>query len=398
MALTAVGIGVAALISLRAFITGQQDVFLNGLVKGQLGALQVHRRGYVDTLERLPLGNAIVDGAALREKMTAVPGVTAVAGRIVFGGLLAAPSLDDGSDGPSATAMVTAIDPVAERLVCPQRFAWTGVGEVFHAAEARELWLNNELAQSLGLSLSTAPDEARWPAMLAADADGALNGEALALTATQLSALPGDRKVAYVPLGVAQRLLRMDGRVTEYAVAVAALSEVPRIQRDLERALGPEFEVHRWNELVPFMDGLIANMDLTLAITTGLLLVVALLGVLNAMLTNVLERRQEIGAQLAIGMRRRSVVRLFLIEGLAVGVLGGALGVTVGVTLVAWLGARGITIPIPGSDVPAVVIPRLQAVVAVLAFVIAAAGSTLATLWPAIRASRLSPMEALTSR
>jgi putative ABC transport system permease protein len=401
MALTGIGIGVAAMISLRAFVTGQQELFLNGLVNGHLGALQVHRRGYLDSLEALPLNLDFEDTPALRSALLSVPGVTATAGRIVFGAMLSTPPEGEAQDSTSAFLMLTGIEPELERRVCPQRFKWVAQGRVFDEPSARELWLNADLARSVGLAQVPAehlPAEERWPVLLANDRDNLLNGEAVAMTATLLSTVPGDRRVGYVALKVAQRLLRMEGRVTELAVGVESLDQVPRIQADLQAKLGNQFEVHTWVQLMPFLKGLLNNMDLTFGISTGLMMLVVLLGLLNAMLSNVLERQREIGMLLAIGLRRSQITALFLLEGAAVGALGGLLGVALGAAVVLSLHSTGITIPIPGSDVPAVVTPTLQPLVLVATFTLAVPAAAAATLWPAVRASRLRPIQALNAR
>jgi putative ABC transport system permease protein len=400
MTVLGVAIGVAALVTMRAFISGQQEVFLRGLVNGHFGALQVHRRGYLDSLERLPLTMDMADEPALRAKLLSVRGVKAAAARIVFGAMVSAPAEPGAPEGRSAFMMLTAIEPAAERQVCPQRFEWVGRGRVFESNSERDLWLNADLASSVGIQVieGERPPEEQWPVLLANDRDGLLNGEAVAMTATLLSAVPGDRRVGYLALGVAQRLLRMEGRVTEFAIGVESLDQVPRVQAELQALLGDAYEVHAWHELAPFLKGLLANMDLTFAVSTAMLLLVVLLGLLNAMLANVLERQREIGTLLAIGMRREQIVRLFLIEGAALGVLGGLLGVALGTGAILSLHSTGITIPVPGSTVPALVILHLQPLVLAAAFGMAALGATVATLWPAVRASRLRPIQALNAR
>jgi putative ABC transport system permease protein len=401
MAVFAVGIGVASLIALRSFISGQQEVFLQGLVHGHLGAIQIHRQGYLDSLDRLPLTLDMPDDQALRSKLLSVRGVTGAAGRILFGAMLSTPGGEELTEGKTAFLMLTAIEPRAEQVVCPQRFHWIGRGKVFRSSSDRELWLNSDLAASVGVPWTQDPvhsPEREWPALLASDRDGTLNGEAVAMTATLLSTLPGDRKVGYVPLEVAQRLLRMEGRVTEYALAVQSLDQIPRIREELQTLLGTTYEVHAWYELVPWLKGLFSNMELTFAITTGLLLLVMLSGILNAMLTNVFERQREIGTLMAFGTRRTQVVLLFMIEGAAMGVLGGIVGVLLGSSAVLSLHSRGITLPIPGSDIPAVVIPELHLSILVISFLLAALGSAAASLWPAFRASRMRPIEALSAR
>jgi putative ABC transport system permease protein len=189
----------------------------------------------------------------------------------------------------------------------------------------------------------------------------------------------------------------MEGRVTEYGVALDDYRFAEAVKPQLEAKLGPDYEVHTWAELFPFIKSMIGTQDFIFSIISGVFLAVVLLGIVNAMLMTVLERTREIGTMLAVGMRRRQVVRLFVLEGVVIGVFGALLGLAVGVALVMFFHAKGIPLPAPGATVDSVVRPYVT-----LQFVLGALlgtpfGAALATLWPAWRASRLRPVEALAS-
>jgi putative ABC transport system permease protein len=123
--------------------------------------------------------------------------------------------------------------------------------------------------------------------------------------------------------------------------------------------------------------------------------VVVLLGIVNAMLMSVLERVREIGTMLAVGMRRRQVVTMFILEGLVLGVIGGTLGALLGAAVVGWLNRVGVSLPAPGSSAPNLIRPFVPGLYLVRSVLLAAIGSALAALWPARRASLLRPVEAL---
>src|SRR5207245_7120708 len=108
-------------------------------------------------------------------------------------------------------------------------------------------------------------------------------------------------------------------------------------------------------------------------------------------------RVREIGTMLAVGTRRSQIVTLFVFEGLVQGLVGGVVGAAIGYALTLWLGHRGIQIPAPGSNVKMTLHPFVAPSFLALAVVVAGAGSALAALYPAARASRLRPVEALAS-
>ncbi|MBS1153940.1 MAG: Cell division protein FtsX, partial [Myxococcaceae bacterium] len=130
---------------------------------------------------------------------------------------------------------------------------------------------------------------------------------------------------------------------------------------------------------------------------SGVFLSVVLLGIVNAMLMSVLERTREIGTMLAVGMRRRKIVGLFLAEGLVIGLIGGLLGVAIGLLVVTWLHHVGLPLPAPGATAPSIIRPFVSNRFLISAAIGTPLGAALASLWPAWRASRLRPVEALQS-
>jgi putative ABC transport system permease protein len=125
------------------------------------------------------------------------------------------------------------------------------------------------------------------------------------------------------------------------------------------------------------------TMTALLASIAGISLVVGGIGIMNIMLVSVTERTREIGLRMAVGARRREVMLQFLVEALVLSMLGGAAGVLAGIAA-----ARGLTALMGWpTDV------SMDAVAG--AFAIAASVGILFGYYPARRASRLDPIEAL---
>ena len=123
--------------------------------------------------------------------------------------------------------------------------------------------------------------------------------------------------------------------------------------------------------------------DIVMASIAGISLLVGGIGIMNIMLATVLERTREIGIRRAIGARRGDIMRQFLIEAFTISLLGGLIGIVVGFGL-AWAISTGSGWPFAWSLVAPVV------AVSVCTLVGVAFG-----LYPAIRAARLDPIEAL---
>jgi putative ABC transport system permease protein len=409
--LAAMVIGVGVMVFLRGFINGQQDVILENVVKGKVGGVQVHRAGYVKNVLTSPLQLDMADTPELRQKLAAVPHVIAVAPRIEFGAMVSTPdkrpapedgsSLPEADQGKTSFFMATGIEPEAEAKVTPRRHGLVNAGRMMPGPDAPEVVLNAEFA--VGLDAPVHPAGAPMPpieqqvALLAADRDGALNGENVVLGGTLPSFSPGDKRIGLVPLTVAQRVLRMEGRVTEYGLGLDTLANADAVKQSLSGVLGPEYEVHTWSELFPFINVMMATQDFIFSIVSAVFLTVVLLGIVNAMLMTVLERTREIGTMLAVGMRRRQIVQLFLLEGAVIGAVGSVIGIAIGSLAVAYWNHRGIPLPAPGATVDSIIRPAVSGKFLVGMLVGTPLGAALATLWPARRASHLRPVEALQS-
>ncbi len=409
--LVALVVGVGSMVGTRGFINGFRGMVIENQTRGLLGDLQVHHVGYIANVQSSPLTIDVADTPELRARMAAVPGVVTVSPRIDFGAQLstpdAAPPPEDGSEvkeadrGTSTFLMVTAFDPALERQVTPKRWDWVaaGRGSMPTSADSPFIVLNDDFARALKLELLPAgaalPPVERQAALITGDREQALNGENVVIGGTFASVTANDRRVGFMSLQLAQKLLRMEGRVTEYGITVAPRADLPTVKRALEATLGPTFEVHTWAERIPFLTDLVETQTRIFNIVTTLVLLVVLLGIINAMLMSVLERVREIGTMLAVGMRKSQVARLFLMEGVVLGAIGGALGVLVGLASVWAMSSAGIELPAPGAKVATVIHPSVEGFFVARTFAQAVAGSALAAILPARRAAALRPVEAL---
>jgi putative ABC transport system permease protein len=112
-------------------------------------------------------------------------------------------------------------------------------------------------------------------------------------------------------------------------------------------------------------------------------LVVGGIGIMNIMLVSVTERTREIGLRMAVGAKPRSILTQFLVEAVALSVAGGFVGTTAGLGAAAWLAAR--------FEWPMLVQPTIVAVAVAFSAVVGVAFG----MWPALKASRLDPIQAL---
>ncbi len=212
---------------------------------------------------------------------------------------------------------------------------------------------------------------------------------------------PGDSG-AIMPLDTARRYIfggddvlnQITVRASELSTVSAAQNQVIDILGDRHRIKDPakrDFEVQALGSRLNTFNQILDILTLFTASVAAISLFVGGIGVLNIMLVSVTERTREIGIRKAMGATRRAILEQFLIESVVLAGLGGVIGVGVGIAL-SVLGAA--IAPSFGSTfetfAPAVTVPSI-----IISFAISLAIGLIAGGYPANRAARLRPIEAL---
>lgn len=383
LTLGAIAFGVFMTLFLGGFAQGFVNMLVDDTVLGKTGAVQVHRKGYFDLRDSQPLDYDFDEGGELARRLGAVPGVRAITARLVFSGLV--------NDGNSSTLVtVTALDPATVYDVLPM------MKEEF---EGRPLDAAAPRGAIVGLELSKAFDAPPGSSLVLQASSKAGRQNALDLDVVGLinngNAFESKR-VAYVTLPFAQELLGMPGRVTEYVIAVDDREAIPRVAAAVAAAAGPEFEVQTWRELRASIADLVRFVRIVLSVICFVFLVIAVIGIVNTLLMSVLERTREIGTMMAIGLRRGRILVLFLFEATVLAVVGGGAGVLAGTGLIgAWAARGGVVANAPGTTVVKHIVPATPAALVLIALGAVIVGSLVAAVYPAWRASRLRPVDAL---
>jgi len=200
---------------------------------------------------------------------------------------------------------------------------------------------------------------------------------------------------AYLPMGAAQRLFGTEGRATLVEVRVKDMYGVRDSGRRILDALGEGYVVTDWIETNESLFSALWLEKVAIGITIGLIVMVAALNIVATLVLMVMEKHKDIAILVSMGASRGAITRVFMLQGTLIGALGTAVG-----GLLGWASCRlldhykVIQVPVDVYQVSYVPFTLLgQDAFAVIAGSILTC--FLATLYPARRASRLDPAEAL---
>jgi len=408
-----IAIGVIAVIVFGAGAGAFKGLIVGQMTDAMLGHLQIHRRGYVASMDNLPLTLTMRPPRveAIEKTLRADPEVEAYSRRLKFSGMF--------SNYTQTTAIrLNGVYPEEELRTVPLLASRIRQGTAKLAPG--EIIIPELLSTGMGVKIGD------LIVVVATNRDGSVNAAQLTVSGVLESATgPGGRD-GYVHMEDATSLLRMEEpEISEIAVRLKHFDKLESAAENIRRSLGvtgpsgpagaarqagapgqpatsgqpggpgqaSPLEVHTWEALSPFHNVAVLIDVLVLSATLGLIAIV-LISVMNVMLMSVYERVKEIGTIAAMGTMPGKILSMFVIEGLSLGMLGILIGNAIAAAVILLIDAIGPTFDF-GRQTGLVLSPQLDpgrmlAISAVVAIV-----AVLGTIQPAFKASRMEPVEAL---
>ena len=212
-----------------------------------------------------------------------------------------------------------------------------------------------------------------------------------------------DSKFAYISIDSAQKFLNMGSRVTGIEVKSNNIYQVKEIGKEIRKKLGFPFWTKDWIEMNRNLFSALKLEKIAMFILLVLIVLVAAFNIISTLIMVVMEKHKDIAVLKSMGASSKGILKIFIIEGGVIGLVGTALGTIVGLgmalnldKIVAFLeNLFGFKILSPDvyyiEKFPSQVNPLDIALIVMTAILI----SLLATLYPSWRASRLDPAEAL---
>ncbi|MBU8899189.1 ABC transporter permease [Corallococcus sp. H22C18031201] len=203
-----------------------------------------------------------------------------------------------------------------------------------------------------------------------------------------------DSKFVYILLKEAQDFFNVKG-ATGIELKVADIDDARRISNQVVKVLGGyPYRARDWGEMNKNLFSALRLEKLVMGIILSIIIVVAAGLIVATVIMLVLEKRKEISVLKALGVPDGGIVKIFLAEGLQIGVAGGLLGLFSGLSWCVFIEKVGIKLDPEVYYIPALPV-RIEPVQTALAVVIAVLVTYLASIYPALKASSVEPVEGL---
>ncbi|MCB0357281.1 MAG: ABC transporter permease, partial [Bdellovibrionales bacterium] len=189
--------------------------------------------------------------------------------------------------------------------------------------------------------------------------------------------------------------LATNNEVSEIVVKTQPGWELEPIQQELQHRLGGDLIVETYLEVAGFFKDVINIQNSVYNAILFVVFAIVISAIVNTSLMTVMERVREIGTLMALGYRRKHILFLFLCESAFIGLTGGLAGLLFIRTLLWILSIKGLRFPLPGERIPTIFYPFVELPFLIFVLILAVTSALVASFFPAYRASRMKPVDAL---
>lgn len=377
----ALGMGLALLMLIAAFISGEYRDALNTSIKLQTGHLQVRAKTYDETKSSLAWEDLIEDPQTISAQIAALQPVKLATPRLYASGII-------GASDQSIGVRIVGIDPPSEANA-PYRDGLVS-GTYFNADDREGVLIGQSLAVKAGLKVN---DQIN---LSANTANGDVDDQVFTIRGIYSTHTPAfDDATVMMPLAKAQAITKTESHASTIFVLLNNIDDTDAVVTALE---GNAYQIQTYRQLNEIMFQTQQFSQSYMVMIYIIVLAITATVIVNTLIMSVFERTREIGILSAIGMKGSRIMAMFFAE-LAVLAIGGiTIGLVLGSLLVAYttkygfyIGNMGLTGIMIGERIYTYLTVKDTVNLAAAAFIV----SLLAALYPALLAARMEPVEAL---
>ncbi|MFZ1082662.1 MAG: ABC transporter permease [Candidatus Kryptoniota bacterium] len=376
-------IGVMTMILTDGFSVGMMRQMLTNQIGADAGYIQVHKKGYQTNPA---LKNSIADPIVVQEGLTKLSSSCKISERLRTFGLIS-------SANNSSGVSIVGVDPNAERKVTTiYKYIDDGT---YLSDKPDQIVLSTSTAEKLKIGLG---DKV---VIMASRLDGGVGSEACRVVGLFETFDSGfDQSHVYVPLQTARQMLGAQDRVSEFVVNPVDAKQTDAIAALLKSALPGSYEVLTYKQMLPLLVMQLQLYYETIYIFYVIIAIALIFGIVNTMLMAVMERTHEFGVDMAIGMSNKKLFIMILIESAYLGLTGTVVGLVAAFAIFIPLSYSGWNLAmfsesLKSLGVGTTIYPIMTASSLANTIIIIPLATIVGAIYPALRAVKLQPVEAI---
>lgn len=381
--MTSIIIGNASILLYDSIAIGFTAQKLDNEIGTHVSHIQISSKGYNDNNV---ISNKIDNPEIVEKQLNNLQFVSKYSPRIITFGMLTSAENSSGAKligiKPDKESLITSI----KSMIVRGDYVSNNKGEIL---------IGTDMAEKLNVDIG---DKI---VMIAAAVDGSVQSELFRVCGIfRSSSSEFNKNYVYVNIDAANILLKMDNAVTQFALLIDNTENTLYYKETITDILGQDYEVFTYADLLPL---LIVYVDLAKQMMIILYVIIGiaiLFSIINTMLMSVFERIQEIGVLMSVGMRNNRIFLMIVQEAFLLGTLGTLIGMIIGLAFYYYFASTGVDLSsfsesLESFGIGTLIYPILDQTIILRSLIIMPLTTVIGAIYPAIKAIKLQPTEAM---
>lgn len=379
-----IALGLFAGIAVLSLYKGMMRSRVRTVIDAEVGHLQLHDSNFKKDYEP---AFVISNGLEILKKIRRMQGVKFAAPRSITNGMLATAT-------GSAGVQINGVEPQDE-YNASQLKAKIVDGKLFDSTKKSEVMIGKKLAKKMKLKTGSKL------VLTFTDSSGTIVSAAFRVVAVyESNNAPLDERNVYINIHSMNELLTTGNAFHEIVVLLKRDEDVPLLQQQMQQQFS-NYKIESWKEISPETDLMVQTTDQLSYILMTIIMFALAFGIINTMLMAILERTKEIGMMVALGTSKLKMFLLVLSETVFLTLAGAPVGLLIGWLVIKYFNKHGLDMSGMGREMMSsfgystLIFPEFPSDKLAGVLLIVCCTALLSCLFPAIKALKLQPVEAL---
>ncbi len=384
-------VGVFALVLTRAFVRGFMEQMLTNQIGTDVGYIQIHKAGYQTDPG---IDNSISPPNLVREILKDDSTMIKYSERLRTYGLVSS------AYNSAGVAIVGIVPDEESKVTTMSQYIVEGQ---YLTGEPNQIIISAAIAEKLKAEIG---DKV---VIMASQLDGSVGSEGCRICGIYRTSNSGyDQSHVYVPIEALRQTLNVRDMVSEFVINPIYRNQMSAVINILHKQIhvisgsSDKFEILSYEEMLPLFVMQLGFYDQIFYVIYGIIAIALIFGIIDVMLMAVLERTHEFGVAMAVGMSTRKIFRMILFEALILGIVGTVVGLAIAYFICMDLSRNGWDLSVFSESLRSFgssskIFPVLETADFIKTLLIIPFVTVVGAVYPALKAIRLHPVEAIRS-